>query len=73
MLHLLAGLEVITARREARFFADAVPATKPGQCRVGKLGTLLDELFVDPDKVALTTNVEVEDLLPIGLGFLLPL
>jgi len=73
VLHLHAGFEVILAYGHDRRLSDAVPAAECGQRRIGQLGTAGCQVLMDSHQVPLAGDPKIEDLLPIGFGFLRPL
>jgi hypothetical protein len=73
VLHLLAGGEVVAARRQLRLVADSMAPAESGQGLVGKRGALRRELFMHPSQVPAEASMQIEDLLAIGLGGLRPL
>ena len=72
MLHLLARLEVVPARRLLGLDPDPVTATERRQSLVGDLCPLSLKLLVDSHEVAPATRVQLQDLVAVGLGFLPP-
>ena len=70
VLHLLARLEVVLAGRHGGRLPDALPATEGGQGLVRELGSAGEELFMDSHQIPLATGEQLQDLLPVGLGFL---
>ena len=73
MLHLYPGIEVILAHRHDRRLSDAVPAAECGQRWIRQLGAVCPELLMDSHQVPLAGDAKIENLLPIGFGFLRPL
>ena len=73
MLHLYTGFEVILTHGHDRSLSDAVPAAECGQCRIGQRCAAGSKFFMDSHQVSLAGDAKIEDLLPIGFGFLRPL
>ena len=73
MLHLLAGREVVLAGRHGGRLPDAMPATEGGQGLIRERGSAGHELLMDSHQIPLAGDPKIEDLLPIGFGFLRPL
>ena len=69
VLHLGAGLEVVASRGKLGWLADTVATAEGSECLIGERCALGDELFVHPHQVALAQGVELENLVPVGLGF----
>ena len=70
MLHLLAGLKVVLARRHRRRLPDAMPATEGGQGRIGQHRAGGRDLLMDSHEIPLAGGEQLQDLLPVGFGFL---
>jgi hypothetical protein len=73
MLHLHAGIEVILAHRHDRSLSDTLPAAECGQCRIGQRCATGPKFFMDSHQIPFAGDPKLEDLLPIGFGFLRPL
>jgi hypothetical protein len=73
VLHLHARLEVILPRRHDRCLSDALPAAERGQRRIRQRRAGRRQLLMDSHEIPLARCQEIEDLLPVGLGFLRPL
>ena len=73
MLHLHTRLEMILARRQDRCLSDAMPAAKCRQRRIRQYRSLRLQLFMDSHEIPLAGAQKLEDLLPVGFGFLRPL
>src|SRR6266851_4798969 len=72
MLALLSGLEGVLPRGDGRLLADSGPAAEGRQSGVRQLHPRCLELLMDPDEISLAGIEEVQDLLPVRLGFLRP-
>jgi hypothetical protein len=70
MLQLFSGREIIDSRWQLRCLADAVPAAKRRQRRIGKSQSAADQFLMDPDEIALAVGPLLQDLLPVGFRFL---
>jgi hypothetical protein len=68
VLHLLSRLERIATRRWRGGLADLVFATKRRECRVRQLSARLREFFMDADQMTLISGVQLQQLIPVGLG-----
>jgi hypothetical protein len=73
VLHLHARLEVILARRHDRCLPDALPAAECGQRRIRQRRAARRQFLMDSHEIPLAGNQKLEDLLPVGFGFLRPL
>jgi hypothetical protein len=73
MLQLLSRFELIVARRYDRSLSDTLPAAECGQCRIGQRCAAASKFFMDSHQIPLAGDPKLEDLLPIGFGFLRPL
>jgi len=72
MLQFFAGLEVVAAGGHFRFLSDTVPPAEGGQRGIGYVGATAHQFLMDPDQVAFVTGQQLQDLNPVGLGFLGP-
>ena len=70
MLHLFAGLKLVSAGRYHRRLADAVPPAERGQCRIRQLRPTGHQVFMDSHEIPLAVAEKLQDLLPVGFGFL---
>src|SRR5215468_999731 len=70
VLKLLARGKVQMAHRYGRRVSDPVPPAKSRQRRVGKLGPFRRQLLMDSHQIPLALLEKLQDLLPIGFGFL---
>src|SRR5215475_6273432 len=70
VLKLLARGKVQMAHRYGRLVSDPVPPAKSRQRRVGKLGPFRRQLLMDSHQIPLALLEKLQDLLPIGFGFL---
>jgi len=70
MLRLLAGREVILSGRFLRLRPDAMTPAEGGQSRVGQIQTLVGELLMDPDQIALAGSEQLQNPLPVKLRLL---
>ena len=73
VLHLHARIEVILARRHDRGLADALPAAECRQRRIRQRRAARRKLLMDSHEIPLAGDPKIEDLLPVGFGFLRPL
>ena len=73
MLHLHARFEMILARRHDRRLSDALPAAEPGQRRIRQRRAGRRQFLMDSHEIPLAGDQKIEDLLPVGFGFLRPL
>jgi hypothetical protein len=76
VLHLLARLEVVLARRRgalwARRLPDALLAAEGGQRRIRQGRSLGRQLLMDSHEIPLAGVQKLQDPLPVGFGFLGP-
>lgn len=70
MLHLLARLEVILARRLLFDLTDAVTTAERRQRLIGQFCSFGNQLLMDPDQVAAARGMELQKPLPVRLGAL---
>ena len=70
MLQFLTRREVILAGGNFGFLSDAVTPAEGRQCRIRHLGAPADQFFMDPDQIAFVTGQQLQDLNPVGFGFL---
>ena len=70
MLEFLTGFEVVAAGGDFRFLADAVAPAEGCQRWIRHLGATTDQFFMDPDQIAFVTGQQLQDLNPVGFGFL---
>ena len=73
MLHLLARLEVVLARRHNGRLPDALPAAEGGQRRIRQRRAGGRQLLMDSHEIPLAGAQKIEDLFAVGFGFLRPL
>ena len=73
VLHLHPRFEVILACRHDRGLADALPAAESGQRRIRQPRPARRKLLMDSHQIPLAGDPKLEDLLPVGFGFLRPL
>ena len=73
MLHLHARVEVILARRHNRGLPDALPAAESRQRRIRQGRAVRRQFLMDSHEIPLAGNPQIQDLLPVGFGFLRPL
>jgi len=72
VLHLHARFEMILACRRRWLVSNTFPAAKRGQRRIGQRCAAGRQLLMDPHEIPLAGNQKLEDLLPVGFGFLRP-
>ena len=70
MLQFLTRLEVILAGGDFRFLTDAVTAAEGRQCWIGHVGSAAHQFLMDPNQIAFVTGQQLQDLNPVGFGFL---
>jgi len=70
VLQFLAGPEVVLPDDLLRRLGEAMPATEGGQCLVRKHRPTGGQLFMDPHEIPFAARQQLQDLLPIGFGFL---
>ena len=72
VLHLHTRLEVILARRHNRRLADPLPAAESRQRRIGQRCAGRHQILMDSHEIPLAGKQQIQDLLPVGFGFLRP-
>jgi hypothetical protein len=72
VLHLLARLEVVLARRHDGRLPDTLLAAEGGQRRVGQGRSLGCQFLMDSHEILLAGIEKLQDPLPVGFGFLGP-
>ena len=70
MLQLLPGVEVVLAGGDFGFLSDAVTPAEGRQCRIRHVGSTAHQFFMDPNQIAFVTGQQLQDLNPVGFGFL---
>ena len=70
MLQLFTWRKIVDSRWQLQCLADAVPAAKRRQRRIGKSQSAANEFLMDPDEIALAVGPLLQDLLPVGFRFL---
>jgi hypothetical protein len=70
VLQFLAGQEVVLPYGLLRRLGEAMPAAEGGQGLVGEHRPTGGQLFMDPHKIPFAARQQLQDLLPIGFGFL---
>ena len=73
MLQLFSGFEVVAAGGHDGLLSDTLAAAEGGQRRIRQIRTALQQIFMDPDEIPLAGREQVQDLLPVGFGFLGPM
>ena len=72
MLHLLTGLEVVSAGNALGLLPDAMTAAEARQRGIRQIRSGGQEFFMDPDEIAFGPGQQLQDLLPIRFRFLGP-
>jgi hypothetical protein len=70
LLHLLARLKIVSTGGYHRRLADAMPAAEGGQGGIRQLRSTGQQIFMDSHEIPLAVAEKLQDLLPVGLGFL---
>jgi len=70
VLQFFSRLKVILARSDLRLLPDAVTPAEGGQSRIRHIGPTAHQFFMDPNQIAFVTGQQLQDLNPVGFGFL---
>jgi len=73
VLHLHARIEVILTGWHDRSLRDALPAAESGQRRIRQCRAVRRQFLMDSHEIPLAGNQQIQNLLPVGFGFLRPL
>ncbi len=72
MLQFFSGLEVVLPHWRLGRFGDSVPPTERRQRWIRQVCTTGDEFLMHSNQVPLALGQQLQDLLPVGFGFLRP-